>query len=146
MTQIAADRLSSSAAALPGYGRRGYWLTISAVTALALDKHLGRANGKVSQVAQKFQQDLAKVIKPVWLMSTGADYYWLESARETRSWLTRFSHWYTDKLIAAIPHSQYIQLEFSDVSHLMKPATALFAPGVVLRLLGHHLRQPVDGR
>lgn len=115
-------------------------MTVAAMTALALGEHLAQANGDFADVAQKFQRAAARIIKPVWLMATRPDIQWSKASCSQPGWLTGWGHWYLNQLLATAMNSRYINETFLEVSHLLKPASALLAPGVLLRLGYHYLK------
>ncbi|MGB0389167.1 MAG: FAD-dependent oxidoreductase [Ardenticatenaceae bacterium] len=120
----------------------GQGMTVSAMTAVALGEHLAQTNGNLSGFAHKFQQHVAKLTQPVWLLATSADMQWPETvgAQRKSNVATRFAHWYLDQLMNALPHNDHIRLAFSDVNQLIQPVSSLFAPTVMARALAHYLK------
>lgn len=120
----------------------GQGMTMSAMTAVALDKELQKAGDNLQGLAQKFQKTVARVTRPVWLLTTGADLAWpgTEGGSEP-GLMDRFTYWYTDRVMDAIPHDNTVRRAFLDVNHLMRPATALMSPQILWRVLRHMLRR-----
>ncbi len=120
----------------------GQGMTVSAMTAVALGEHLAQANGDLSGIAHKLQQQVAKVTQPVWLLATNADMRWPETigAQRKSNFATRFTHWYFEQLMNTFPHHHHVRLAFSDVNHLVQPISSLFAPGVMGRVMAHYLK------
>ena len=47
----------------------------------------------------------------------------------------RFGRWYIDKLLDAVGRDEQVRLAFNEVNQLVKPATSLFAPSIMARVL-----------
>jgi 2-polyprenyl-6-methoxyphenol hydroxylase-like FAD-dependent oxidoreductase len=119
----------------------GQGMTVSAVTALTLDEVLRQADGDPGGAATRFQKAVTGAVDPAWLLATGADYAWPETKGSGRNLVTRFSHWYTGKLLDTATVDHTVNDVFIDVNQLIKPPAALFGPGIAWRILRHHLRR-----
>lgn len=117
----------------------GQGMTIASMSALALGEQLQQANGQLDGVSQPTLKEIAKVTQAAWLLATGADLEWPgTTGGDTGQSLTdRFGRWYITKLMDAMPYEEQIRLAFNDVQQLIVPATALFAPGIMLRVFRH---------
>lgn len=120
----------------------GQGMTVAAMTAVALDEQLTRADHTLEGLAQRFQTQVAEVTRPVWLLTTGADlaYPETEGAAEKQGLVERLAYWYTGKVTETVPYDEQVRRVFLDVNHLVRPATDLFMPGVLGRVLRHSLR------
>ncbi|NOX62002.1 MAG: 2-polyprenyl-6-methoxyphenol hydroxylase-like oxidoreductase [Chloroflexi bacterium] len=120
----------------------GQGMTISAMTALALDAILAQSNGDLRGVARRFQRQVGRVLDPVWLLATGSDLAWpeTEGGEDLNALSARFARWYIGKLLAALPHDQTLRLAFLDVNQLVQPVDSLFRPRVAARVLRHWVR------
>lgn len=120
----------------------GQGMTMSAMTAIALDEQLSKAGDDLRGLAHNFQKMVARVTKPVWLLTTGADLAWPATEGGSEPGLTdRFTYWYTDRVMDAIPYDDVVRRAFLDVNHLVRPATALMSPPVLWRVMRHALRR-----
>ena len=74
-------------------------------------------------------------------MATSADLEWpgTQGGPAGKGLGDRFGHWYINKMLEATAFDKEVRLEFIAVSQLVKPATALFAPGIFLRVMKHAL-------
>lgn len=119
----------------------GQGMTVAAMTAVALGEQLARAGGNGRGLAARFQAQVAEVTKPVWLLTTGADlaYPETEGATDKKSAADRLAYWYMEKVMEAVPADERVRRVFLDVNHLLRPATDLFMPGVLWRVIRHSL-------
>jgi 2-polyprenyl-6-methoxyphenol hydroxylase-like FAD-dependent oxidoreductase len=115
----------------------GQGMSVAAMGALALDECLRRGRGP--GMAQRFQKRLAKVTEGAWLLATGEDFRYPTTEGGQRTPMTRFSHWYIDQVMLAMPASMEIARVFTEIAHLLKPPTALFHPGIVAETLRYML-------
>ncbi|HSM56701.1 MAG TPA: FAD-dependent monooxygenase [Candidatus Sulfomarinibacteraceae bacterium] len=120
----------------------GQGMTVSAMTAVALDEQLRKAGGVRTGFAARFQKQVARVTKPVWLLTTGADLAFPGTEGGSgKSVVDRLTYWYTDLVMDAVPYDDRVRRTFLDVNHLLLPATALFSPGILWRVLRHALQR-----
>ncbi|MFW6184628.1 MAG: 2-polyprenyl-6-methoxyphenol hydroxylase-like oxidoreductase, partial [Chloroflexota bacterium] len=120
----------------------GQGTTVSAMTAAALDEQLREARGNMTGFAARFQRQVARVTRPVWLLTTGTDLAWPGTEGGSgKSLGDRLTYWYTDLVMDAIPYDDRVRRAFLDVNHLLLPATALFAPDILWRVVRHALRR-----
>jgi len=117
----------------------GQGMSVAAMGALALDECLREGRGP--GMAQRFQKRLAKVSEGAWLLATGEDFRYPTTEGGQRTWMTRFSHWYIDQVLQALPDSTEITRAFMEVSQLLKPPAALFHPRIVGIALRHALNR-----
>jgi 2-polyprenyl-6-methoxyphenol hydroxylase-like FAD-dependent oxidoreductase len=119
----------------------GQGMTVAALSAVALGDELARARGAgeagLDGVAQRTLRACAKETAGAWLLVTGADLQWPGTVGGAvgNGPADRFARWYLDKLLDALGRDEKVRLAFSDVNQLVKPATSLFAPGLMLRVL-----------
>ena len=119
----------------------GQGMTIAALSAVALGQELKQANGRLDGVAQRAQREIGKATEGAWLLATGADLEWPETVggESGQGLADRFGRWYLNKLMDALPYDEKVRLAFTHVNQLTEPATALFAPNVMLRVFRHLL-------
>jgi 2-polyprenyl-6-methoxyphenol hydroxylase-like FAD-dependent oxidoreductase len=121
----------------------GQGMTVAAMTAVALGQQLANAGENLRGLAARFQAEVARVTKPVWLITSGADlaYPKTEGTTGKKRLGDRVAYWYTRKVMDAVPHEERVRRVFLDVNHLLRPATDLFMPGVLWPVLRHSLRR-----
>lgn len=114
----------------------GQGMTVAALAALALGQELQRARGRLDGVAQRAIRAIGKATEGAWLLATSADLEWpgTVGADMSQAPVDRFGRWYIGKLLDAMAHDRTLRLAFLDVNQLVRPATSLFAPGLMLRV------------
>lgn len=117
----------------------GQGMTASALGALALadcleDQWRREPDGDLTGLARRFQRQLARTNKTPWLLATGEDYRWSETAGGHRGHRTRIMHRYLDCVFRLVPQDRAVQQLFLEVLHLLKPPVALFHPRIVARV------------
>jgi 2-polyprenyl-6-methoxyphenol hydroxylase-like FAD-dependent oxidoreductase len=117
----------------------GQGMSVAAMGALALDDLLSA--GQPAGMAQRFQKKLAEVNEGPWLLATGEDFRYPATEGGQRTAMTRFSHWYIDKVLLAMPESSEVTRLFMQVSQLLKPPTAMFQPWVMAVALSNTLKR-----
>lgn len=120
----------------------GQGMTVAALSALALDAELHKSQGQLQGVAQRTIQAIAKATEGAWLLATSADLEWPATVGSVKSSTPaeRFARWYVSKLLDAMNDDRTLRLAFLEVNQLLKPATSLFAPQLMLRVLQGTLR------
>lgn len=118
----------------------GQGMSVAAMAAEALGAVLERSNGRLDGAARQFQARYPSIVAPAWLFATGADLEWL-GRTNGRSPTERFASWYLAKLLDVIPYDREVHQAFIGVQNLVEPASALFRPGVVARVVRQMARQ-----
>jgi 2-polyprenyl-6-methoxyphenol hydroxylase-like FAD-dependent oxidoreductase len=86
-----------------------------------------------------FFREAARAADQPWELATGEDFRYPETTG-VRGRALKFLHWYTSKVHAAASVSPQVTERFYEVMHLLKAPTALFAPGIVWKLLTRRRR------
>ncbi len=88
-------------------------------------------------MARSTLREISKITQGVWLLATSADLEWPGTQGGTlgKSPVDRFGRWYVEKMLEATASDKEVRLVFVAVNQLMKPASALFAPGIFLRVM-----------
>jgi hypothetical protein len=123
--------LGDSACAFnPVYGQG---MTTAAIGASLLQECL--SNGEL----HKFQQKLTVALKPAWMFATSEDvrYPGAEGAVMTRG--MRFMHRYIDAVLALSIRKPAIRASLLEVLHMLRPASLLFRPGILFRVIAKSL-------
>jgi len=102
----------------------GQGMTVAALEALALDDCLARGG------VGSFRHRLARIVALPWALATGEDsrYLGTEGARLDRR--TRFLHRYMDHVLALATERVEVRRTMLEVQHMLRPPSALFAPGI----------------
>ena len=107
------------------------------MSAVALADRLRRSNGNLDGVARSTLRDISRITQGIWLLATSADLEWpgTEGGTMGNSPIDRFGRWYIDKLLDATAFDKEVRLVFVAVNQLIQPASALFAPGIFMRVM-----------
>ncbi|HEY9659531.1 MAG TPA: hypothetical protein V6C65_13820, partial [Allocoleopsis sp.] len=133
----------------PTYGQG---MTVAALTAERLDRFLHKHPVGKSQQAQEqqrhtrqLQQDLAKAYQDAWLFASGQDSRFRSATRQKKMPLTRWINRYMDELSQVALQQPAVQHTLMEVMQMLKPATVLFHPQMMLKILlarvGENLRR-----
>lgn len=123
----------------------GQGMTIAALGAVTLKNCLDeqrrlRSDGSYAGFARRFQQRLAKVNKAPWLMATGEDYRYQETVGGSPSVMTRFMHWYLDRVFALTTREVAVRHLVLQVFSMLLPPSALFRRSILLRVIREAIR------
>lgn len=119
----------------------GQGMTVAAMSAVALVQQIQKSNGNLDGVARSVLQAISKITQAIWLLATSADLEWPGTTGGTsnNSLLDRFGRWYVNQMLDASAFDRRTRLQFLAVNQLTKPGTALFAPEIFVRVIGHAL-------
>jgi 2-polyprenyl-6-methoxyphenol hydroxylase-like FAD-dependent oxidoreductase len=112
-------------------------MTTAALGAEALEeclREIGEGCG-LTGLSKRFQKQLSKINAGPWLMATGEDFRVLGVEGGEANFVTRLTHRYMDRVIALSLHDIEVRQTFMDVFHMLKAPTALFAPGIAVKVL-----------
>jgi 2-polyprenyl-6-methoxyphenol hydroxylase-like FAD-dependent oxidoreductase len=115
----------------------GQGMSVAAMSAVALADRLRRSNGNLDGLARSTLRDISRITQGIWLLATSADLEWpgTEGGTMGNSPIDRFGRWYIDKLLDATAFDKEVRLVFVAVNQLIQPASALFAPGIFIRVM-----------
>jgi 2-polyprenyl-6-methoxyphenol hydroxylase-like FAD-dependent oxidoreductase len=118
----------------------GQGMTIAALGALTLRQCLEKqkslhGDGNLCGLARRFQKQLAKVNKAPWLMATGEDYRYREAVGGKPGVMTRFMHWYMDRVLRLATREVEVRSVLLQVFNVVLPPSALFRRAVLLRVI-----------
>ena len=115
----------------------GQGMSVAAMSAAALAKQVRHSNGQLDGLAKSTLREISKITQGVWLLATSADLEFPGTQGGTikNGPLQRFSRWYIGEMLDAMAYDNKVRLQFIAVNQLVKPGTALFAPGIFLRTL-----------
>jgi flavin-dependent dehydrogenase len=115
----------------------GQGMSVAAMSAAALAKHLRTSRGRLDGVARSAQREIGRLTQPVWILATNADLEWpgTEGGALADSPADRFARWYVNQLLEAVIFDRTVRMAFNAVQQLVKPASSLFAPWIFLRVM-----------
>jgi 2-polyprenyl-6-methoxyphenol hydroxylase-like FAD-dependent oxidoreductase len=115
----------------------GQGMSVAAMSAAALAERVKHSSGNLDGVAQSTLREISRITQGVWLLATSADLEWpgTQGGTVVKSPVDRFGRWYVGKMLESTPFDKEVRLVFVAVNQLIKPATALFAPGIFLRVM-----------
>ena len=116
----------------------GQGMTVASLQALALDRWLDDEPGSQRRepaAAARFQKAVSTISAVAWRLATSADrqYPTTEGTRPGRT--NRMLGSYLDRLQRVATRDRVVASAFRNVTQLLVPPSALFAPGVLLRVL-----------
>ncbi len=119
----------------------GQGMSVAAMSAVALADRIKRSNGKLDGIAKSTLKDIGRITQAAWLLATSSDLQWpgTQGGKVGNSPIDRFARWYIGKLLETTFVDKEVRLVFVAVNQLIKPGTALFAPGILLRIMKHTL-------
>lgn len=115
----------------------GQGMSVAAMSAAALARHVKNSRGSLDGVAQRTLHEISKITESAWLLATSADLEWpgTEGGTISNGAAGRFGRWYINKLLETTLFDKKVRLAFIGVSQLVKPGTSLFAPEIFLRVM-----------
>ena len=119
----------------------GQGMSVAAMSAVALADRVKQGNSKLDGVAKSTLSEISRITQSAWLLATSADLAWpgTQGGTVSNRPIDRFGRWYVEKLLAATIEYDELRLVLVGVNQLIKPATALFAPEVFVRVMKHTL-------
>jgi 2-polyprenyl-6-methoxyphenol hydroxylase-like FAD-dependent oxidoreductase len=118
----------------------GQGMTIASLGALALRECLReqrklQPDGSLRGFSQRFQKRLANVNKAPWLMATGEDYRYHETEGGSPGLMTRFMHWYMDRVLQLTTRDVAVRSILLQVFSMLIPPSALFRRAILFRVV-----------
>jgi 2-polyprenyl-6-methoxyphenol hydroxylase-like FAD-dependent oxidoreductase len=117
----------------------GQGMTIASLGACALQQCLREHEG-LRGLSQRFQRRLAKVNKAPWLMATGEDYRYPETEGGSPGVMTRFMHWYMDRVLRLATREVAVRSVLLQVFNILLPPSALFSRAIVFGVIREALK------
>ena len=130
----------------------GQGMTTAAMSAMALNQclveQLWRGN---TNLAQRFQTKLAKVIATPWMLATSEDFRVRQTKGQTAGGGIRLMHWYMNGVMRLSTEDTKVCLVLLEVMHMLKQPTALLRPSILIQILGQAFKsavslQPLDAQ
>jgi 2-polyprenyl-6-methoxyphenol hydroxylase-like FAD-dependent oxidoreductase len=115
----------------------GQGMSVAAMSAVALADCVRRSNGNLDGVAKSTLHEISRITQAIWFLATSADLEWpgTQGSATRDGPLNRLGRRYISEMLDAMLFDNTVRREFFAVNQLMKPGTALFAPGVFLRVM-----------
>jgi len=117
----------------------GQGMSVAAMSAATLAKHLRTSRGRLDGVAQSTQREIGRLTQHVWILATNADLEWPGTEGDALGdrAADRFGRWYVNQLLETVIFDRNVRMAFNAVQQLVKPASSLFAPRIFLRVMRH---------
>ncbi|NMG05641.1 hypothetical protein [Brasilonema sp. UFV-L1] len=123
-------------------------MTAAALGALTLNQCLQEQfryrEPNLTGLTKHFQKQLSKVLQTPWLMATGEDFRWATTSGGHLSKMTQLMHRYMDQVMLLCVTNPKIYRSFAQVSHLVKSPRTLFAPEILVRVIGTLLNSSMN--
>ncbi|GAB4198065.1 MAG: hypothetical protein Fur006_47430 [Coleofasciculaceae cyanobacterium] len=123
----------------------GQGMTTAAMSAMALNQclveQLWRGN---TNLAQRFQKKLAKVIATPWMLATSEDFRVRQTQGGTAGGVIRLMHWYMNGVMRLSTEDTKVCLVLLEVMHMIEQPTALLRPSILIEILGQALKSAVS--
>lgn len=124
----------------------GQGITVAAIEADELDTLLRqRGTADLRGFAAAFQRRIAQRLKTAWLLATGEDLRFPATEGDQPNALARLVQRYVNAYLRVSYDDEALTLAFIRVLNLNAPPTSLFAPSLVLRVVGKLLRRQGAG-
>jgi 2-polyprenyl-6-methoxyphenol hydroxylase-like FAD-dependent oxidoreductase len=123
----------------------GQGMTAAALGAEVLDRWLweGSSHGGPGR-GRVFQRRLVRATSAAWQLSAGADYGFRTTAGPPESRVARLTGGYVAGVVLAATRRPSVRRMLAEVLHLLRPPSALFAPGVLARVAWDWLAGQAD--
>lgn len=123
----------------------GQGMTIASLGALVLRECLRERDG-LSGLSRRFQRRLAQVNKAPWLMATGEDYRYPETEGGSPGVMTRFMHWYMDRVLELATREVAVRSVLLQVFSMLIPPSALFRREILFSVIRQVLKPAAPAR
>jgi hypothetical protein len=111
-------------------------MMVATMGAMTLGRRLRKhPSANLTGLPRRFQRALAKEVQVPWQLAIAADYRVPVVEGETVGWATMLSYRYLDGLAQILPTTPFAHRTFVEVTHLLKPSTALFHPAIAWKVL-----------
>jgi len=109
----------------------GQGMTTAALAAFDLRSCLKQTSGGLKGAGRRFQQRLARINRPPWMLATSEDLRFAGAEGGSPGLGARFMHAYLDRVLRAATHSRSVRARFLEVQGMLKGPAAIFRPSVV---------------
>jgi 2-polyprenyl-6-methoxyphenol hydroxylase-like FAD-dependent oxidoreductase len=116
----------------------GQGMSVAALEGLLLDECLDRG---VADLPRRFYQQARRIIDTPWMIAAGSDFAF-PGVTGKRPAGTDVTNWYLDRVHRVAATDRTVCRAFFDVANLLKPATTLFSPRIIGRVVAGSLRPP----
>jgi 2-polyprenyl-6-methoxyphenol hydroxylase-like FAD-dependent oxidoreductase len=116
-------------------------MTTAALSAEALADSLSKT-ASLDALGAPFQKRLAKIIAGPWLLATNIDFSFAETEGKRPTGPMSLAQGYLDRLMGAMRDDPQVASAFIQVVNMLKTPTALFSPGLILKVL----TRPADNK
>ncbi|REB08765.1 glutamate synthase subunit beta [Sporosarcina sp. BI001-red] len=116
----------------------GQGMSIAVMEALALQKLFQTGSQNLDHLQTSFHKQSARILSPIWNMVLTEDLRYPGVIGKKPIGLP-IQQWYTKKIFQLSATHEHIYALFIDVMNLVQPQTILLRPGIVKKVLMHHL-------
>jgi 2-polyprenyl-6-methoxyphenol hydroxylase-like FAD-dependent oxidoreductase len=109
-------------------------MTTAALEAEMLAQLLNEDRG-AHNLAVTFQHSLRQITRGPWTLATSADLRFRSVEGAKAAWKTRVMHWYVDRVLHLGTKSMWARRRFLEVQGMLKDASAILRPDMLLRVL-----------
>lgn len=115
----------------------GQGMTVSAISAMTLQKWLQQSSAVGHLDTSAFQQKLANCLQFPWGLATGSDAQFptTEGGAASPNPVAKLFQGYIQRLLKKSKQDGWVHVRFTEVAHMVKPPTAFFAPRLLLKAL-----------
>lgn len=117
----------------------GQGMTSAVVCAGILHATIGRVGLTSAELPRAFFRAQARFLRDPWMLATGADFR-VPGTTGQRPPLTGLTSRYLDAFMRALGDDGVLRRTLAEVIHMLRPASALFTPGIMARVARHALR------
>jgi 2-polyprenyl-6-methoxyphenol hydroxylase-like FAD-dependent oxidoreductase len=117
----------------------GQGMTSAVVCAGILDATIGRLGLTSPELPRAYFRAQARFLRDPWMLATGADFR-VPGTTGPRPPLTGLTTRYLDAFMRALTEDEMLRKTLAEVIHMLRPASALFAPGIMARVARHAWR------
>jgi 2-polyprenyl-6-methoxyphenol hydroxylase-like FAD-dependent oxidoreductase len=123
----------------------GQGMTAAALGAEVLDRWLRESSShRGPGRSGVFQRRLARATAAAWQLSAGADYRFRTTEGPPQGRVARLTGCYIAEVMRAATRRPWVRRRLAEVLHLLRPPSALFAPGILARLVWDRLAGQTD--
>jgi 2-polyprenyl-6-methoxyphenol hydroxylase-like FAD-dependent oxidoreductase len=117
----------------------GQGMTSAVACAGILHATIARVGLAAPDLPRTFFRAQARFLRDPWMLATGADFR-VPGTTGPRPPLTGLTARYLDAFMRALVDDDVLRKTLAEVIHMLRPASALFAPGIMARVARHALR------
>lgn len=124
-------------------------MSVAAIEAQILDRCLHQLQQRhpykrSKGLTRRIQAQIARAHLMPWMMAIYQDYRYTTTEGKKTSPMIQLSNWYQDQVLPLVSEYPDVYRTLWEVVHMLKPATAFYAPSIVLRVLAHGMQPRIQ--